>query len=161
MTLNQLHGGPMAQVGLPMPLLQPGSQGAAVSQLQTSLAQLGFYNDSIDGLYGSTTTQAVKVFQQAKVLPADGIAGPQTQQVLALATSPPKLVSRLVVLQPDSLTFTPLVVALPASPPSPWWLLVMPLIPLIGGGLTYLQHQHQTKRLSKLSNQTCSPRQHR
>ncbi len=146
MTPNQPNPAPLAQTTLPLPLLQPGSQGTEVSQLQASLAQLGVYEAPVDGRYGPTTTQAVKIFQQQQGLPTDGIVGPKTQQVLAVALSPQELVSALVLLPPDALTFTPLVVALPPSPPSAWWLLVMPLIPLLGGGLTYWHHQRQAKR---------------
>jgi peptidoglycan hydrolase-like protein with peptidoglycan-binding domain len=149
MILNQPNAVLTARTSALIPLLQPGSQGTDVSQLQVNLAQLGFYNEPVDGLYGATTTQAVRSFQQKQGLPVDGIAGPQTQQVLALAISPQDLFSALVILPPNSLTFTPLLVAPPSSPPSAWWLLVMPLIPLVGGGLTYLQHQQQAKRAAR------------
>jgi peptidoglycan endopeptidase LytF len=55
--------------------------GTLVSDLQTDLNTLGYYTyPSITGYYGSVTAQAVKDFQFAYGLSADGIAGPITQQ---------------------------------------------------------------------------------
>jgi len=59
-------------------LLKKGSRGAAVSELQTKLKEKGFYSGSIDGIFGSGTENAVKAFQRASGLTADGIAGPKT-----------------------------------------------------------------------------------
>jgi peptidoglycan hydrolase-like protein with peptidoglycan-binding domain len=60
------------------PILQTGSEGAQVSELQAILQLLGYYNGAIDGLYQSGTADAVAAFQQAVGLPADGIVGPVT-----------------------------------------------------------------------------------
>ena len=58
--------------------LRKGSKGAAVSQLQTALKELGFYTMKVDGKYGKGTVAAVKAFQRKNGLHADGIAGPKT-----------------------------------------------------------------------------------
>ena len=58
--------------------LQKGSSGTKVKELQKKLKALGYYSGSIDGDYGSGTVNAVKKFQKAKGLAADGIAGPST-----------------------------------------------------------------------------------
>ena len=63
-------------------LLSSGSQGEAVKQLQTRLAELGFYTGKIDGDYGKGTRAAVKTFQEQHGLDADGIAGQKTQSLL-------------------------------------------------------------------------------
>ncbi|MBN1777309.1 MAG: peptidoglycan-binding protein [Clostridiales bacterium] len=63
-------------------VLQSGSTGYAVKQLQQQLKDLGYYTGSVDGSYGSGTTQAVKDFQTANSLTADGIAGQKTQDAL-------------------------------------------------------------------------------
>lgn len=71
------------------PLLQFGSQGKAVTDLQMNLQQLGYYKGKIDGIYGRQTEAAVTQLQQAKGLKVDGIAGPQTWGTLqTLSTAP-------------------------------------------------------------------------
>ena len=49
-----------------------------VKELQRELHRLGLEPGMVDGRYGPLTTQAVKRFQEAHNLPADGIAGPET-----------------------------------------------------------------------------------
>ena len=58
--------------------LRRGSKGAAVTQLQQALKNLGFYTMKIDGIYGKGTQAAVKAYQRKNGLVADGIAGPKT-----------------------------------------------------------------------------------
>jgi peptidoglycan hydrolase-like protein with peptidoglycan-binding domain len=60
------------------PTLQLGSEGAAVSELQAALKLLGYYTDTVDGVYRESTASAVSYFQQAAGLNADGIAGTAT-----------------------------------------------------------------------------------
>ena len=50
-----------------------GSRGNEVTQIQTKLKRWGYYNGSIDGIYGSQTLAAVKYFQRKNGLTADGI----------------------------------------------------------------------------------------
>lgn len=69
----------------PMPLmvLSPGVRGAEVEVIQVQLKALGYYNDLIDGQYGSSTQNAVTRFQQEQGLKkADGIADESTRQHL-------------------------------------------------------------------------------
>lgn len=56
-------------------LWQKGSNGDEVTKIQTRLAELGFYNGSIDGDFGDATDKAFKAFQKAAGLYVDGIAG--------------------------------------------------------------------------------------
>jgi hypothetical protein len=65
--------------------LKPGDQGAAVKVLQRGLAHLGYSPGKIDGQYGPSTIDAVKRFQRAGGLTADGILGPNTLRSLARA----------------------------------------------------------------------------
>jgi len=74
-TTTQPQQTPDASVGT----LRSGSSGAAVTQLQTRLKELGYYTGSIDGQYGSGTVAAVRNFQSANNLTADGVAGNATQ----------------------------------------------------------------------------------
>ncbi len=60
------------------PILQLGSQGREVSQLQALLTLLGYYTDEIDGIYQESTAIAVATFQQSIGLVPDGIMGPET-----------------------------------------------------------------------------------
>jgi peptidoglycan hydrolase-like protein with peptidoglycan-binding domain len=57
-----------------------------VKELQRELHRLGLEPGMVDGRYGPLTTQAVKRFQEAHNLPADGIAGPETLSRIKDAT---------------------------------------------------------------------------
>jgi peptidoglycan hydrolase-like protein with peptidoglycan-binding domain len=63
-------------------VLKTGSSGLAVKELQDRLKDLGYYKGSSDGKYGGATEQAIKDFQAANSLTADGIAGKKTQDAL-------------------------------------------------------------------------------
>ena len=65
--------------------LKLNSQGTKVSQLQTDLKQLGYYYAEITGNFGEKTEAAVKAFQKAKSLTADGVAGTKTLNAIAAA----------------------------------------------------------------------------
>jgi peptidoglycan hydrolase-like protein with peptidoglycan-binding domain len=58
-----------------------------VSNIQTKLKNLGYYSGTVDGVYGSGTTTAVKNYQKAKGLTVDGIAGTKTLSKLNGTTS--------------------------------------------------------------------------
>src|SRR4029079_4105810 len=60
------------------PNLQKGSTDPAVRDLQEALKALGYDPGSIDGVFGATTDAAVKAFQQAKGISADGVVGRKT-----------------------------------------------------------------------------------
>jgi|AGTN01.3.fsa_nt_gi Putative peptidoglycan-binding domain-containing protein len=59
-------------------VLKAGSSGEAVKALQLRLKKLGYFGGTGTGYYGSVTLAAVKSFQKARGLTADGIAGPAT-----------------------------------------------------------------------------------
>ena len=63
-----------------------GSTGAAVRAIQRALNALGF-TVKVDGTYGPKTTEAVRAFQRANNLPADGIVGSSTLEVLSGGTA--------------------------------------------------------------------------
>lgn len=69
----------------PPGVLDRGSQGTAVTDLQTKLKQLGFYDEKVDGAYGESTAVAVSKFQKSAGLKADGIAGPTTWERIQAA----------------------------------------------------------------------------
>lgn len=64
-----------------------GSRGDEVRQIQKKLKKLGFYNGSVDGIYGTATKQAVIAFQKNCGITADGVAGPKTLLYLGLGDS--------------------------------------------------------------------------
>ncbi|MCI7736264.1 MAG: peptidoglycan-binding protein [Clostridiales bacterium] len=68
-------------------LLKEGSSGLEVRKLQGRLAELGYYAGGVDGIYGATTTSAVKAFQRNNGLSGDGQAGEQTQTKLYSSTA--------------------------------------------------------------------------
>ncbi|MBR4703862.1 MAG: spore cortex-lytic enzyme [Oscillospiraceae bacterium] len=66
-----------------------GSSGSVVSKIQQRLREGGYYTYTIDGIYGSRTTAAVKKFQKARGLTVDGICGPNTLSALGISVSSP------------------------------------------------------------------------
>lgn len=66
---------------------QRGSSGEVVTQIQTKLKRWGYYNGTIDGVYGSATEKAVRLFQQKNGLAVDGKAGKQTLAAMGITAS--------------------------------------------------------------------------
>ncbi len=63
--------------------IRPGTSGGSVSNLQYTLYELGYFDGSVDGVYGATTSDAVRAFQiRNNITPVDGIAGSKTLSVL-------------------------------------------------------------------------------
>lgn len=60
------------------PTLKLGASGAAVHDLQEALVALGYHPGAADGHFGTATQSAVKAFQSAVGLTADGVVGPIT-----------------------------------------------------------------------------------
>ncbi|MHB8872503.1 MAG: polysaccharide deacetylase family protein [Myxococcaceae bacterium] len=75
------------------PALREGASGPRVALLQRGLAEAGFDPGTSAGTFGASTTAALKSFQSAKGLTADGVAGPKTWEKLTPAafadTAPP------------------------------------------------------------------------
>ena len=67
--------------------LRLGSRGTAVLQLQQALNALGYDTNGADGKFGKGTEQAVKAYQQANGLTADGKAGVKTLAQLYASSS--------------------------------------------------------------------------
>ena len=61
-----------------------GSSGSTVTKIQQTLKAAGYYTYTVDGIYGSRTTAAVKKFQKAKGLTVDGICGAQTLAAMGI-----------------------------------------------------------------------------
>lgn len=65
-----------------MAVLNVGSTGAGVKQLQKRLKARGFNPGAIDGVFGNGTQAAVMAFQRSEGLLADGVVGPRTRGIL-------------------------------------------------------------------------------
>ncbi len=70
--------------------LKRGDRGDAVVDLQNRLRKLGYLTDTADGIFGDTTEAAVKEFQKAVGLTADGVVGQTTLDKLNASDAPEK-----------------------------------------------------------------------
>lgn len=61
-----------------------GSSGATVTQIQTRLKSWGYYDGTVDGIYGSATERAVRYFQRVNGLAVDGQTGDKTLAALGI-----------------------------------------------------------------------------
>jgi peptidoglycan hydrolase-like protein with peptidoglycan-binding domain len=68
--------------------LRLDESGPSVLALQQRLLDLGYWMGEPDGNYGQLTRQAVMAFQKVEGLGRDGVAGPLTQERLAVAGRP-------------------------------------------------------------------------
>lgn len=59
-----------------------GSSGDKVRALQQALTELGYYKNTIDGVFGASTLSAMKAFQEKNSLRATGVASPEIQQLI-------------------------------------------------------------------------------
>ncbi|WP_407899943.1 peptidoglycan-binding protein [Scytonema sp. NUACC26] len=104
-------------------LLQPGSTGAEVRTLQTSLKELGYYDGEIDGKYGTVTSMAVAKFQQAKGLVADGVFGVVTKQNLEKNFKKKPLTSSMTMAS-NAISSTATTIEPEEKQDILWWILV-------------------------------------
>ena len=93
--------------------------GDDVSELQTQLLELGYNLARADGIFGARTAEGIQSFQRDCGLVADGICGPHTRRALrqlgrrvvggrpqllremvAVATSGPRLLGKRIVIDP-------------------------------------------------------------
>lgn len=67
--------------------LRQGSQGGEVKEVQRRLKKWGYYNGSVDGVFGAGTRAAVIAFQKKNGLTADGVVGKATYKALGMTES--------------------------------------------------------------------------
>ncbi|MFL6562068.1 MAG: L,D-transpeptidase family protein [Bacillus sp. (in: firmicutes)] len=65
-------------------VLKKGSRGPSVQDLQRKLTSLGFNTNGVDGVFGANTENAVRKFQTARKITADGVVGPATKKALGM-----------------------------------------------------------------------------
>ena len=63
-------------------LYKSGKKSLIRKEIQTALKNAGYYSGSIDGKIGKQTKKAIREFQSANGLKADGIVGPKTRDLL-------------------------------------------------------------------------------
>ncbi|MBR2823820.1 MAG: peptidoglycan-binding protein [Clostridia bacterium] len=63
--------------------LKKGTSGSAVKTMQQQLIKLGYLTGKADGIFGTSTYQALVAFQKANKLTADGVAGSKTLTTLS------------------------------------------------------------------------------
>ena len=68
-------------------VLRQGAKGGEVKEVQRRLKQWGYYDGSVDGVFGSGTRAAVIKFQKKNGLTADGIVGKATYKALGMNSS--------------------------------------------------------------------------
>ncbi len=68
-------------------LSKVGDKSEEVKSIQTKLQEKGYYNGSIDGVFGEVTKNSVAKFQSDNGLTSDGIAGAKTLEKLGLSGS--------------------------------------------------------------------------
>jgi|GEM_PF-5012227 len=81
-----------------------GSKGVQVKALQEKLTGLGYRVGPIDGEFGRRTEQAVRGFQRANGLSADGVVGRQTIAVLLRMRSNPHTDGFEMTSRPNTVT---------------------------------------------------------
>lgn len=64
-----------------------GSRSEEVRKIQTKLKNWGYYNGSVDGVYGWQTESAVRSFQKKNGLSVDGVAGTKTLNAMGIYSS--------------------------------------------------------------------------
>jgi hypothetical protein len=73
----------------------PLMKGPDVLQVQHRLERLGFEPGPLDGEYGPAPERAVRAFQAASGIAADGVVGPRTRSALAAAKPRPAVDTRI------------------------------------------------------------------
>lgn len=89
--LDEMNDGEAEAFESPAPrrVLRSGSRGTDVSDLQRRLNAAGFDAGAVDGVFGTRTDRAVRAFQAARRLSADGVVGSQTWSALLGGSSVP------------------------------------------------------------------------
>lgn len=64
-----------------------GSTGSEVRTAQDKLLRWGYYDGTVDGVYGARTYRAVRRFQERNGLSVDGVIGPSTARALGMPSA--------------------------------------------------------------------------
>ena len=88
-TSSAVNVGPLTSAK-PSGTLKRGDSGDGVKALQTRLKELGYITGTVDSTFGAGTEKAVKEFQEAAGLTADGVAGKTTLDKMFASGAPKK-----------------------------------------------------------------------
>lgn len=77
-------GGPFGNMGSRLERLAPGSRRSEVLEVQKRLKSLGYYQGSIDGIYGEIMKRALLEFKRDKGLPFNHYVDSKTYQALGI-----------------------------------------------------------------------------
>jgi hypothetical protein len=83
-TVVIIEGGPYGPFGNGFRNLTPGDRGADVAEVQRRLSNLGYYDGSIDGVYGDGMKQALVRFLKEKKLPITDVISNQVYKALSI-----------------------------------------------------------------------------
>ena len=72
---------------LQVAVLRQGSKGSEVREVQRRLKLWGYYNGTVDGVFGEGTKSAIIRFQKKNGLKADGVVGKATYKALGMTSS--------------------------------------------------------------------------
>ncbi|MBQ8295260.1 MAG: spore cortex-lytic enzyme [Clostridia bacterium] len=76
-----------AEIWMTAAVLRQGTKGGEVKEVQRRLKLWGYYNGSVDGVFGAGTKSAVIAFQKKNGLTADGVVGAATYKALGMTNS--------------------------------------------------------------------------
>lgn len=79
-----IEGGSFGELGDSLRTLRPGDRDSHVRAVQRKLRALGYYEGYADGIYGWSTSEALKKFKQDKGLPTTDIVDTKTYEALGL-----------------------------------------------------------------------------
>ncbi|MBR5438743.1 MAG: spore cortex-lytic enzyme [Clostridia bacterium] len=71
----------------PTAIINSSSNSSDIKLIQKKLKNWGYYKGSVDGIYGSQTKSAVKLFQKRNGLTVDGIVGNKTLAAMGISQS--------------------------------------------------------------------------
>ncbi|MBE7085048.1 MAG: spore cortex-lytic enzyme [Clostridiales bacterium] len=89
LSVAETHAQPVCEesVAIETAVLKQGVKGEEVKEVQRRLKNWGYYNGSVDGVFGAGTKKAVIAFQKKNGLKADGIVGKATYKALGMTAS--------------------------------------------------------------------------
>lgn len=88
--------------GITATLIKKGDSNTSVKAMQQTLISLGYLSGTADGIFGTQTYRALKEFQKANALTADGVAGSLTIAALNSANADSPESAPSVTVPPDS-----------------------------------------------------------
>ena len=104
---------------VPTRTLKVGSSGSDVTAVEERLQELGYYTGVIGTYYNTTVYNAVKAFQKANGLTADGIAGTNTYNKLFSENAVPAATATPAVTATPTATATSTATTKPTATPTP------------------------------------------